>query len=646
MKNATGKREKGVTLVVLVITIVILLILAGITISALNGENGLFARTKEAKEKSIKLEMKEALVMAIQELQIYKLGKATLNDINEEWLNNQKLVEKYNATILNDNKGKKIRLKKNGIYMTFLIDMNINITACKAVGLSYTVDKTTLKDNTVKIKIIVINDEKALKQIEMPDGNIINCNGENEKELEYTVTLEQEYIIKITSEDGRISNEKIKIDSIPCDIITDFADGVEMSNKSIVTDYGKPYENTITTTGNYVIIGIIAKMDGGTLRVDSVTGKISAEKVTGDIKITVTTQEMKITITEEIVNTSTSFGGSSSAKGVLTPGDKAYIKIKAITNMDGAQITISPSVPYQIIRNGNYKFTIKANYNGKSIETIKEVIVNQYKLAQDLVKYDAGDWTKEEIEKLKKLSLYDVNSEHLRGDGSFKLMNDEGINLTFGGFTYKGDAENEKKSGVITSRNKSVDPENGFGTNRYEGWQILESYTANGKKYVTKLIHAGTPENFVYNLVNKEGKDAWRAEYILSSGKRKIENNKLDDEKTIVNARNFDMYKDKELDSKGYIEDVHLMTYEEAIKLGRYDGTGGIRATGTWYWLAENSGRWIIKCVTNTGYNDGGNRNLCIGIRPVITLTSGVYIISGDGTGDNPYVLGMDKIQN
>ena len=632
----------GITLIALIITVIVLLILAGVTLNLTIGSNGIFSKANSAKEKTIKSEMQEAISMAVQELQIEKLGTATLNDMNEEWLNNEKLVEKYNAKILNDNNKKKIRMKKNGIYLTCLIDANMNITICKAIGLSYTVDKTTLKDNKVKIKITVINDEKCLKTIEMPDGNIINCNGENEKEVEYIITLGQEYIIKIISEDESIDNEKIKIDSIPCDVKVELSNGAEMSNKSIVTDYGKAYENTIMATGDFVITGITATMAEGTLKVDNTTGKISTDKVTGDIQIIVTTEEMKISITEEVVNTSTSFGGSSSPKYSLNVGSNAYIKLKATTNIDGAQIKINPSIPYTITQNGNYNFIIKATYNGKSIEQRKEVIVNQYKLAKDLVMYDAGDWTKEEIEELKKQSLYDLNSEHIQGDGTYKILSNEGINLTFGGFTYKGDTENEKKSGVITSRNKSVDPEKGSGTNKYDGWQILDSYTANGKKYVTKLIHAGTPENFVYNLVNKEGTDAWRAEYILSSGLRKTEYKKLDDNKTIVNYRSFDMYKDKKLDAKGYIEEVHLMTKEEALKLGRYDGEGGIRCTGAGYWLNENGGKWVIYKVSSNGYCGSYDKNLCLGIRPVITLTSGVYVISGNGTGDSPYILGKD----
>ncbi len=44
--------QKGITLLVLVITIIVLLILAGITIGALTGENGIINNTKNAKEET------------------------------------------------------------------------------------------------------------------------------------------------------------------------------------------------------------------------------------------------------------------------------------------------------------------------------------------------------------------------------------------------------------------------------------------------------------------------------------------------------------------------------------------------------------------------------------------------------------------
>ena len=46
------KGQKGITLIALVITVIVLLILAGVTIAALNGDNGILTRAKEAKEKT------------------------------------------------------------------------------------------------------------------------------------------------------------------------------------------------------------------------------------------------------------------------------------------------------------------------------------------------------------------------------------------------------------------------------------------------------------------------------------------------------------------------------------------------------------------------------------------------------------------
>ena len=51
MKNRK-MQEKGITLIALVVTIIVLLILAGISISMLTGQNGILNRASEAKEKT------------------------------------------------------------------------------------------------------------------------------------------------------------------------------------------------------------------------------------------------------------------------------------------------------------------------------------------------------------------------------------------------------------------------------------------------------------------------------------------------------------------------------------------------------------------------------------------------------------------
>ena len=75
-----SKEENAITLVALIVTIIILLVLAGIAISTLGGENGLFARVKQTKKAHIQAEMQEQLTLALNGLQIDKNGRSPLTE--------------------------------------------------------------------------------------------------------------------------------------------------------------------------------------------------------------------------------------------------------------------------------------------------------------------------------------------------------------------------------------------------------------------------------------------------------------------------------------------------------------------------------------------------------------------------------------
>jgi|GEM_PF-2153121 len=59
------KSRKGITLIALVVTIIVLLILAGISISMITGNNSIISRASEAKEKTIEAQKEEELAMEI-----------------------------------------------------------------------------------------------------------------------------------------------------------------------------------------------------------------------------------------------------------------------------------------------------------------------------------------------------------------------------------------------------------------------------------------------------------------------------------------------------------------------------------------------------------------------------------------------------
>ena len=85
MKNEKVKTEKGITILVLVITIIVLLILAGITISAITGDNGIIKNAGKANEEAEIANEKEILEKAtIQSMGNNKYGNIEENELQME----------------------------------------------------------------------------------------------------------------------------------------------------------------------------------------------------------------------------------------------------------------------------------------------------------------------------------------------------------------------------------------------------------------------------------------------------------------------------------------------------------------------------------------------------------------------------------
>ncbi len=61
-------KQKGITLVALVITIIVLLILAGVTMAALSGPNGILSNAVKANEETAKSQAREAVSLAVSEI--------------------------------------------------------------------------------------------------------------------------------------------------------------------------------------------------------------------------------------------------------------------------------------------------------------------------------------------------------------------------------------------------------------------------------------------------------------------------------------------------------------------------------------------------------------------------------------------------
>ena len=155
MKGEKDKnmRNKGITLIALVITIIVLLILAAVSIATLTGENGILTRANDAKEQTEIAEEKEAIQLAYAGAVAEKrgTGDVTASDLNTEFETNG-----TNATAVDNGDG--------------------TITVTFDSGRSYTIDADgKISDPTISNIVAtmeIVGDEKTEEEVinDIPDG--------------------------------------------------------------------------------------------------------------------------------------------------------------------------------------------------------------------------------------------------------------------------------------------------------------------------------------------------------------------------------------------------------------------------------------------------------------------------------------------
>lgn len=509
-------------------------------------------------------------------------------------------------------------------------------------------DNLSGKDNNITVKDYLESDNelKGTYKIDGKEFGFTIDKNLNVKIGDVEKTIEEAFNMTVTNVDKtslRATGDADKLNELGA---TEFTYVASTSGSNDIK-----YEHITTTS--YDVTGLEPETE--------YTVYMLAYDNAGNVKksneVKVTTKKLEIVITDPYIGTSKTETDAtkSVADNSQTRETPLYINFKATLEEINCTITLKGDttpiiLPYEVTANGKYAFVATGTYNGKTITKEIEVENIKYKVAKWLVQYDAGSWTKEEIEDLKSKNLYNINKAKTESSAS-------DLNFTFGGFTYNGDTTNESditSGNIITSRNQSVSPKNGYGEPYDSGWKVLEIKDNNGniiyseeeinkkiikneKIYVTKLIHVGSSENFSYKYtINNDEK---RAEYILSGGMRQ----------TVYDTyqpRNFDVYKDKTLNAKGYINNIHVMNYDEAINItGNTNKTYGDRNILSTYWLASSAPNKLM-LVNKFGALLGEGTNVinygCQGIRPVIEMNDGVYIAGGSGTETDLYILGKD----
>ncbi len=121
-KQVNNKRNNGITLIALVITIIVLLILAGISIATLTGENGIITRMNQAQEETTLANELEKIKLAVNSAFIE--GKGGLNEENLK-----EALDKSEFSVENNLKTKNTGwiFKVNGNIYKISLDGNIKL---------------------------------------------------------------------------------------------------------------------------------------------------------------------------------------------------------------------------------------------------------------------------------------------------------------------------------------------------------------------------------------------------------------------------------------------------------------------------------------------------------------------------------------
>ena len=239
-----NKREsRGITLVALVVTIIILLVLAGITIATLGGENGLLSKVKLGKERYAISEAKEKIEMEITNLQIEKQG-------NGEELKKEDLP-KMNSDEIDVRDTTNFPVEVICGNYKFEVDDKFKVKYIGEVDgtvITYTTEPEGYT-NQEKIKILIkISSNKGIKSVLKPgETDKLLAQGQKNVGIDLEVTKNGHYELKVEDMEGNEMVKDIYIDQIDTVEPQDFTISASKNDGKIVIS-GEAQDGDATET--------------------------------------------------------------------------------------------------------------------------------------------------------------------------------------------------------------------------------------------------------------------------------------------------------------------------------------------------------------------------------------------------------------
>ena len=225
----------AITLIALIITIIVLLILAGIILNMVMGENGIFGKANNAKNKTEVAQYEEELRMCVLELQTDSAANGTtfnMDTIKNKFV--EKVQELENTTDI-EFPTEKSETRLDGIYKGYEFYIDDKYAAHigeKATGISLTtsIDPSGWTQGPVTATI-TIKSNNGISQVEPDEGS---KNGNNEYIITKTNIAENtSYEYTITDGQGNTQNKTAVINTIDKNPPADFTITVENTEEGL-----------------------------------------------------------------------------------------------------------------------------------------------------------------------------------------------------------------------------------------------------------------------------------------------------------------------------------------------------------------------------------------------------------------------------
>ena len=344
--------KNGITLIALVITIIVLLILVGVTIATLTGDNGILTKAQNAKEKNAQKTVEEQIKLAVQASKINE-GLVIDKDILEQELTNNGI-----EITKSENDELPWTVKKDGYVYT--ISKNGEVKEKEGIAIT-TGDIEILKGSTKGKKVsaqILSGETGTIKwestgniTISATEGNEITVNVNSNANAGDTATItaridgktyQDSINVKIVTQVTSVTAEKIEVsigDKKKIEKITatpENAEGIE------VTSYVS--QDTTKVTVDEKTGEVTGVQEGETTVTISAKGKLSGAVVTGTCSVKVT----KLDHSEVVVPTITATGNLANKPNIKEvrqgniPIPQGYNYIKG-DKIGGAVITDAAS---------------------------------------------------------------------------------------------------------------------------------------------------------------------------------------------------------------------------------------------------------------------------------------------------------------